>query len=130
MDELILDPTPRNIERTFADPKVNLRCNLRVLGSQLGLDGFKLDEIELLPFSQRRVKILDECSKTLQGLSWSLLVSVLRKPSLKEYSAADYIEHYLKSPTSDFRSTSPQQSLPTSTLSLETQSTPHSESAG
>lgn len=95
-----LSCTPRNILRIFAE--ANLSPNLRVLGSQLGLETFHLDEIEHLPFGQRTAKLLDTCSKRLQPLSWSLLVGILRRPSLKEKTAADYIErHCLVSGTLD-----------------------------
>lgn len=84
--------TPRHVLRIFAD--VKLSCNLRVLGSQLGLDPGHLDEIHDLPRDQRMIKILETSNNSVQGLSWSLLVNVLRKPALREYSAAFFIEHY------------------------------------
>ena len=84
--------TPRNIIRIFAE--ANLSCNLRVLGSQLGLDSSHLDEIEGLPYRQRTMEILERCFSSPQGLSWSVLVSVLRRPALREYSVAFSIERF------------------------------------
>ena len=81
--------TPRNVLRIFADAK--LSCNLRVLGSQLGLSTAHLDEIETLPYRQRMIQILDRVAD-IRGLSWSLLASILRKPALKEYAVAFAIE--------------------------------------
>ena len=92
MDESQTPCTPRHVLRIFAD--VKLSCNLRVLGSQLGLDPAHLDEIQDLPRGERMMKILETSNDRVQGLSWSLLMSVLRKPALKEYSAAFSIECY------------------------------------
>ena len=90
-DDSIESCTSKNVLEIFA--KSNLSCNLRVLGSQLGLSTSHLDEIETLPYPKRMIKILERVAD-IQGLSWSLLASVLRKPALKEYTVAFAIEHY------------------------------------
>ena len=90
-DSSIESCTSKNVLEIFA--KSNLSCNLRVLGSQLGLSTSHLDEIETLPYPKRMIKILERVAD-IQGLSWSLLASVLRKPALKEYTVAFAIEHY------------------------------------
>ena len=90
-DNSIESCTSKNVLEIFV--KSNLSCNLRVLGSQLGLSTSHLDEIETLPYPKRMIKILERVAD-IQGLSWSLLASVLRKPALKEYTVAFAIEHY------------------------------------
>ena len=108
-DDSIESCTPRNVLRIFA--KTNLSCNLRVLGSQLGLSTSHLDEIERLPYCQHMIQILDRVAD-IQGLSWSLLASVLRKPALKEYTTAFAIERC----SSMNRSTSSSRSEPVTVL--------------
>ena len=104
-----LSCTTRNILMMFA--RADLSCNLRVLGSQLGLDTFHLDEIESLPYGQRRVEMLEKCFN-LQQLSWTLLATSLRSQALKEYSVADYIErHCLHDHTASDSSSTQQPSL-------------------
>ena len=71
--------------------EADLSCNHRVLGSQLGLSTSHLDEIESFPYHQRMIQILEKVDD-IRGLSWPLLASALRKPALKEISAATYIE--------------------------------------
>ena len=104
LDECQTQCTPRNVLRIFAD--VKLSCNLRVLGSQVGLDPAHLDEIQDLPRGQRMMKTLETTNDCVQGLSWSLLVGVLRKPALKEYSAAFSIECYTSRSVSESSSSS------------------------
>ena len=89
--------TSRKILKIFED--ANLSCNLRVLGSQLGLKTSHLDEIETLPYRHRMIHLLERVAD-IQGLSWSMLASVLRKPALKEYAVAFAIERYSSSNTS------------------------------
>lgn len=86
--------TPRKVLKIFQDAQ--LSCNLRVLGSQLGLRTSHLDEIETLPYRERMIKVLERVAD-IQGLSWSLLASVLRKAALKEYAVAFAIERYSSS---------------------------------
>ena len=83
--------TPRKVLKIFED--ANLSCNLRVLGSQLGLRTPHLDEIETLPYRERMIEVLERVAD-MQGLSWSLLATVLRKRALKEYAVAFAIERY------------------------------------
>ena len=132
----ILECTPKNVLRIFAEAR--LSCNLRVLGSQLGLKTTHLDEIERLPYDQHTMTIVVRRSRSLQPLTWPLLVSVLRKPALKEYSAADYIERRccptdhgaMMSPVSDSPSSDTsrfllQRSLSSSTSSQEVSVSSH-----
>jgi hypothetical protein len=87
-DNVVESCTPKEVLEIFV--KANLNCNLRVLGSQLGLSTPHLDEIDTLPYRERIIRILER----VQGLSWSLLASILRKPALKEYAVAFAIERY------------------------------------
>ena len=107
-DDSIESCTPRKVLKIFAE--ANLSCNLRVLGSQLGLSTSHLDEIETLPYRQRMIKILEKIAD-IQGLSWSLLASALRKPSLKEYATAFAIERYSSTNRSNSMSSSHSESL-------------------
>ena len=84
--------TPEEVLRIFADNDLN--CNLRVLGNQLGLKPFDLNSISLFerscPYVELLGRILHECwNKEL--LSWMNIVSVLRKPALKQYRIANRI---------------------------------------
>ena len=90
-DNAIDSCTTAKILKIFADTK--LSCNLRVLGSQLGLSTPHLDEIESLPYNEQRIKVLEKAAD-IQGLSWSLLAATLRKPALKEYATAYAIERH------------------------------------
>ena len=106
--------TPRKALKIFED--ANLSCNLRVLGSQLGLRTSHLDEIGTFPYRECMIKVLERV-KDMQGLSWSLLATVLRKPALKEYAVAFAIERYssINISTSSSHSESVMRSLSTST---------------
>ena len=72
----------------------NLNCNLRVLGCQLGLKPSDLDTLLPLdqsrPYQQLLFQILSKCNER-ELLSWIKLVSVLRKPALKQYRIANKI---------------------------------------
>ena len=72
----------------------NLSCNLRVLGCQLGLKPSDLDTLlppdQSRPYQQLLFQILSKCSEK-EFLSWVKLVSVLRKPALKQYRIANKI---------------------------------------
>ena len=132
-DEDSLSCTTNNILKIFAE--VDLSCNLRVLGSQLGLASAHLDEIESLPYGQRRIQILEKCSH-IQKLSWALLVTILRSPALKEYSVAEYIEQHclhresIASDSSYTQQLSFSRSLSISTSSPETSLTYYSTDSG
>ena len=108
--------TPRMVLKIFED--AHLSCNLRVLGSQLGLRTFHLDEIETLPYRERMIKILEKVDD-IQRLSWSLLASVLRKRALKEYAVAFAIERY-SSRSSNISTSSSQHSETAMLRSLST----------
>ena len=66
----------------------HLNCNLHVLGCQLGLKPSDLDTLlaadQSRPYQQLPFQILSRCSEE-ELLSWIKLVSVLRKPALKQY---------------------------------------------
>ena len=72
----------------------NLSCNLRVLGSQLGLKPSDLDTLlppdQSRPYQQLLIQILSKCNEK-ELLSWTKIVSVLRKPALKQYRVASRI---------------------------------------
>ena len=65
-----------------------MTCNIRVLGSQLGLEPYELDDIQVshrdMRLSDQRLILLEECGKKELIQSWEQLVTVLDKPSLKQ----------------------------------------------
>lgn len=63
----------------------SLTCNLRVLGSQLGLEPSELDGIEdkAKSLSERKQVLLDECLRKERISSWEELAFTLEQPSLK-----------------------------------------------
>ena len=72
----------------------HLSCNLRVLGCQLGLIPSDLDILlppdQSRPYQQLLFQILSKCNEK-ELLSWIKIVSVLRKPALKQYRIANKI---------------------------------------
>ena len=80
--------TPREVLRVLVTEN-NLSCNLRVFGSQLGLNRSDLDTIleRSCPYEQRLTEILYKCHDK-ELLSWIKIASVLRKPALKQYRIA------------------------------------------
>ena len=81
--------TPEEIRRIFLEN--NLNCSFRVLGNQLGLDPCDLNMLERSHQEEELLrKILQKC-KERELLSWTKLVSVLRKPALKQYRIATII---------------------------------------
>ena len=74
--------------------KNTLSCNLRVLGCQLGLKPSDLDTLlppdQSCPYQQLLFQILIKSSDK-ELLSWTKLVSVLRRPALKQYKIANKI---------------------------------------
>ena len=100
-----------------------MRCNIRVLGSQLGLELYDLDDIQdtstSIKLSDRRLMLLDECLKKEKLQSWEQLVITLDKPALKLTGMAMEIRKkhiYSKQCSLDSHSsmnspTSPEQSL-------------------
>ena len=71
-----------------------LTCNLRVLGSQLGLEPYELDDLRLHRHGQgdARQRLLEECFKKEKITSWQQFVSVLEKPALAQMAVADRIK--------------------------------------
>ena len=63
--------------------ELNLSCNLRVFGSQLGLEASFLDDIESRSFDERLRCILAK-SNDRELLTWTKLVNTLMQPSLDE----------------------------------------------
>lgn len=66
--------------------ETQLRCNLRVLGSQLGLSTQDMDGIESKEKKKRRrlEQLLDICSQ--RGLlDWKHIVNTLKKPALEKH---------------------------------------------
>ena len=87
----------------------NLSCNLRVLGCQLGLKPSDLDTLlppdQSRPYQQLLFQILSRCSEK-ELLSWIKIVSVLRKPALKQYRIANKICNTYKGTTGSSESDS------------------------
>ena len=69
-----------------------LTCNLRVLGSQLGLEPYEIDDLRLREQSDPRQILVDECFKKEKITSWQQLVDVLKKPSLTQQAIANKIK--------------------------------------
>ena len=78
-----------------------LTCNLRVLGSQLRLEPYELDDLWSQKPSDIRQRLLEECFKKEKITSWQQFVDVLEKPSVSQQAIAEKIkERYLhESPT-------------------------------
>ena len=81
--------TSENVYRLLMESQMS--CNLRVLGSQLGLDPHDLDLIEQHPVGEHLSRITDSCFRRGQP-TWSWIIQTLKKPSLKLYSCASYID--------------------------------------
>ena len=79
--------TKEDIRQYFSE----VTCNLRVLGSQLGLKPYELDDLRLREQSDPRQILLDECFNKDNITSWQELVSVLEKPALNQGAIADQI---------------------------------------
>ena len=67
-----------------------LTCNLRVLGSQLGLEPYELDDLTQQNKIDREA-LLEECFIKGKLTSWQELVNVLKAPSLDQHKIADEI---------------------------------------
>ena len=85
----------------------NLSCNLRVLGSQLGLKTSDLD-ISLpldqsYSYQQQLLRILSKYNER-ELLSWTKIVSILRKPALNQYKVANRICNVYKIRTESLES--------------------------
>lgn len=78
-----------------------LTCNLRVLGSQLRLEPYELDDLWSQRPSNVRQRLLEECFKKEKIESWQQFVDVLEKPAINQQAIAEKIrERYLHSPAS------------------------------
>ena len=83
-DDTKLLSTVPNVLHIFKETQ--LRCNLRVLGSQLGLNIQDMDGIESKEKKNRRrlEQLLDICSQ--RGLlNWNHIVDTLKKPALEKH---------------------------------------------
>ena len=71
-------------ETAIRDYFSELTCNLRVLGSQFGLEPYELDEIEhQCPFlCEQRLRLLDKCVSKEKLTSWEHLAATLEKPAV------------------------------------------------
>ena len=72
---------------------LQITCNLRVLGSQLGLEPYELDEVEYhaTSLSDQKQRLVDKCVKQEKLISWEHLVATLEKPALNMYRMASEI---------------------------------------
>lgn len=85
--------TKEDVRQYFSE----VTCNLRVLGSQLGLEPYELDDLGLQMQSDPRQILVDECFRKVKITSWQQLVDILEKPALNQGSIANKIkEKYLK----------------------------------
>ena len=86
--------------------KLKLSCNLRVFGSQLGLDTSFLDDIESIrDFNERLLRILHK-SNNWEQLTWTKLVNTLRQPCLNEFRVASRLLDPERDSVSSIRSRS------------------------
>jgi hypothetical protein len=79
--------TKEDVRRYFSE----VTCNLRVLGSQLGLKPYELDDLSLRKQSDSRQILVDECFNKDKIRSWQQLVDVLERPALNQGAIAKKI---------------------------------------
>ena len=95
-------------EAAIRDYFSKMTCNLRVLGSQLGLEPYDLDEVEhQCPLGDQRQRLLGKCIDKEKLTSWEHLAATLEKPSLNLSRMADEIRSkhiYLKQDSMESRS--------------------------
>ena len=90
--------TKEDVRRYFSE----VTCNLRVLGSQLGLEPYELDDLGLQKQSDPRQILVNECFKKEKIVSWQQLVDVLEKPALNQGAIANKIKRkYLRQSSSE-----------------------------
>ena len=67
-----------------------MACNLRVLGSQLGLEPYELNEIEYQSTSlyDQKQRLVNKCVSKEKLISWEHLADTLEKPALNLGSMA------------------------------------------
>jgi hypothetical protein len=70
--------------RELRDYFAQMTCNLRVLGSQLGLEPYELDEIAYPSVSlyDQKQSLVDKCISREKLPSWEYLAATLEKPAL------------------------------------------------
>ena len=80
--------TKEDVRRYFSE----VTCNLRVLGSQLGLEPYELDDLSLREQSDPRQILVDECFNKDKIKSWQQLADVLERPALNQGEIAEKIK--------------------------------------
>ena len=90
---------------------IELDCNLRVLGSQLGLKTSELNDLDRRSERDRtdfKELLLDECFKKEKIVSWHQFVTVLEKPALAQNSITkDIRSRFLRQYSSESDSSLP-----------------------
>ena len=86
-----------------------MTCNLRVLGSQFGLEPYELDEIEHQRtfLCEQRLRLLEKCVSKEKLTSWEHLAATLEKPALNLRRMANEIRDkyiYFKQDSMESRS--------------------------
>ena len=94
-----------------------MTCNLRVLGSQLGLEPYELDDLSLREQSDPRQILVDECFNKDKITSWQQLADVLERPALDQWAIAEKIRGEFLRQSSLESAASSGMSLPQSPLS-------------
>ena len=85
--------TKEDVRRYFSE----VTCNLRVLGSQLGLEPYQLDDLSLRKQSDPRQILVDACLEKEKITSWQQLADVLERPALNQGAIAEKIrERFLR----------------------------------
>ena len=79
--------TKEDVRRYFSE----VTCNLRVLGSQLGLKPYELDDLSLRDQSDPRQILVNECFNKDKIKSWQQLADVLERPALNQGAIAEKI---------------------------------------
>ena len=97
--------------------------NWRNLGTQLGIESSKLDEIDRCPVEEQKTKMVTTWLNCDENPSWDKLYRALRRPSVNMNRAADKV-------ASRFRGSSFNESLDTMDSIDETSSTHSKEVAG
>lgn len=70
-----------------------MTCNVRVLGSQLGLEPYELNEIvyQSVSLYDQKQRLVDKCISSEKLPSWEHLAATLEKPALNLGKMADEI---------------------------------------
>lgn len=108
--------TKEDVRRYFSE----VTCNLRVLGSQLGLEPYELDDLGLQKQSDPRQILVNECFKKEKIVSWQQLVDVLEKPALNQGAIANKIKSkHLRQSSSELTTSSRTSSFQSSSSPME-----------